>query len=235
VRPEGGYRCASMCLRMYVCMQGRVCVSVCVCACVCMCVCVSENCTGQGRLHSTTLQTEALQICQTTLCSPTTHTHTHTNTHTHTYSLSHTSTHIHTSRITNTHMHSYTLKPSCTRAQAHTLAYIRAHTRHTRTHKTHTHAHIRTYRRALAEGDARAKAEEAELAMLTAAGAQSKGSDAFEELKRMAARASVANPPKVCMYVCVCAHACMCAFLTTQRKLMLSAECDSFTLKGATC
>ncbi|KAF5841354.1 hypothetical protein DUNSADRAFT_13222 [Dunaliella salina] len=52
------------------------------------------------------------------------------------------------------------------------------------------------YRRALAEMEATAKAEAAEQALLASAGAKSKGSDAFEELKRMATRASVANPPK---------------------------------------
>jgi len=52
------------------------------------------------------------------------------------------------------------------------------------------------YRRALAEGEARAKAEAAEQALLASAGAKSKGSDAFEELKRLATKASIANPPK---------------------------------------
>eukprot|EP00983_Pelagomonas_calceolata_P052087 1142679-Pelagomonas_calceolata.AAC.4 len=66
-------------------------------------------------------------------------------------------------------------------------------------HKPHTHTHARTftYRRALAEGEARAKAEAAEQALLASAGAKSKGSDAFEELKRLATKASIANPPKV--------------------------------------
>lgn len=50
------------------------------------------------------------------------------------------------------------------------------------------------YRRALAEAETIKKAEAAEVAMMEAAGLS--GKDAFEELKKMAAKASVEKPPK---------------------------------------
>ncbi len=64
---------------------------------------------------------------------------------------------------------------------------------------SHSQVYPADYRRALAESQALAKAEASESELLSSyavSGNGHKPKDAFEELKAMAAKASVNNPPK---------------------------------------